>query len=60
MQPKKSEDDRTVEQPEKTERLPVLECIRKYAADHVLLMERPGAGKSTALLRLLVEEQTRL
>ena len=41
---------------EKTERLPVLEGIRKYADDHVLLAGRPGSGKSTALIRLLLEE----
>ena len=41
---------------EKTERLPVLEGIRKYADDHVLLVGRPGSGKSTALIRLLLEE----
>jgi HEAT repeat protein len=58
MQPKQSEDASNPEQkePEKTERLPVLEGIRKYAAEHVLLMGRPGSGKSTALLRLLVDE----
>jgi predicted NACHT family NTPase len=43
---------------EKTERLPVLEGIRKYADDHVLLVGRPGSGKSTALIRLLLEEAT--
>ncbi|MEO1211056.1 MAG: NTPase (NACHT family) [Cyanobacteria bacterium J06638_20] len=41
---------------EKVERFPVLEGIRKYADDHVLLIGRPGSGKSTALLRLLLEE----
>lgn len=41
---------------EKIERLPVLEGIRKYASDHVLLVGRPGSGKSTALERLLLEE----
>lgn len=55
MQPKRSEDAQTSEQQEKTERLPVLEGIRKYVADHVLLMGRPGSGKSTALLRLLLD-----
>jgi hypothetical protein len=44
------------ETPEKTERLPVLEGIRKYADNHVLLVGRPGSGKSTALARLLLEE----
>lgn len=41
---------------EKNERLPVLEGVRKYAANHVLLIGRPGSGKSTALVRLLLEE----
>ncbi|HEY9664260.1 MAG TPA: NACHT domain-containing protein, partial [Allocoleopsis sp.] len=41
---------------EKIERLPVLEGIRKYAAQHVLLRGRPGSGKSTALIRLLLED----
>ena len=30
--------------------------MRKYAPDHVLLIGRPGSGKSTALARLLLEE----
>jgi len=34
----------------------VLEGIRKYAAEHVLLVGRPGSGKSTALVRLLLDE----
>ncbi|MDJ0903397.1 MAG: HEAT repeat domain-containing protein [Xenococcus sp. MO_188.B8] len=41
---------------EKKERLPVLEGIRKYAEKHVLLVGKPGSGKSTALIRLLLEE----
>ncbi|BBC22493.1 HEAT repeat domain-containing protein [Pseudanabaena sp. ABRG5-3] len=45
-----------VENKEKIERLPVLEGICKYAADHVLLVGRPGSGKSTALARLLLQE----
>ncbi|MCZ8161515.1 MAG: HEAT repeat domain-containing protein, partial [Microcystis sp. LE19-196.1B] len=44
------------EKPEKTERFTVLEGLRKYAANHVLLKGRPGSGKSTALARLLLEE----
>ncbi|NJL57210.1 hypothetical protein HC928_20275, partial [bacterium] len=44
------------EEREKIERLPVLEGIRKYADDHVLLVGRPGSGKSTALIRLLLQE----
>lgn len=34
----------------------MLEGIRKYATDHVLLSGRPGSGKSTALARLLLED----
>ncbi|MBD2216764.1 HEAT repeat domain-containing protein [Calothrix sp. FACHB-1219] len=41
---------------EKTERLDVLEGLRKYAKEHVLLVGRPGSGKSTSLARLLLEE----
>ena len=44
------------ERPEKPERFTVLEGLRKYAANHVLLKGRPGSGKSTALARLLLEE----
>lgn len=36
------------------ERLSVLEGLRKYASQHVLLVGHPGSGKSTALVRLLV------
>lgn len=48
------------EEKERIERFPVLEGIRKYAKDfkHVLLVGRPGAGKSTTLARLLLEEAT--
>jgi predicted NACHT family NTPase len=41
---------------EKVERFPVLEGIRKYAKNHVLLVGRPGSGKSTALARLVFDE----
>jgi predicted NACHT family NTPase len=40
---------------QKVERLSVLEGLRKYAPNHVLLVGRPGAGKSTALARFLVD-----
>jgi predicted NACHT family NTPase len=46
----------SLEKQEKIERLQVLEGIRKYAKDHVLLTGRPGSGKTTALERLLWEE----
>ena len=45
---------------EKIERLTVLEGLRKYAPNHVLLVGRPGSGKSTALARLLLEEAEKL
>jgi predicted NACHT family NTPase len=41
---------------EEREILNVLEGLRKYAAEHVLLIGRPGSGKSTALMRSLLEE----
>ncbi len=44
------------ERPEKPERFTVLDGLREYAANHVLLKGRPGSGKSTALARLLLEE----
>lgn len=44
------------EKEEKTEQYSVLEGLRKYAASHVLLVGRPGSGKSTAFARLLLEE----
>lgn len=50
--------DPSPESRESTERLPVMEGIRKYAKDHVLLIGRPGSGKSTALVRLLHEMAT--
>ncbi|HAG80547.1 MAG TPA: NTPase (NACHT family) [Cyanobacteria bacterium UBA12227] len=47
---------------EKVERFSVLDGLRKYALgeepEHVLLVGRPGSGKSTALARLLLEEAT--
>ncbi|BAZ37949.1 hypothetical protein NIES4101_38750 [Calothrix sp. NIES-4101] len=41
---------------EEREILNVLEGLRKYAREHVLLIGRPGSGKSTALVRSLLEE----
>jgi HEAT repeat protein len=49
------EDDRFGSR-ETIERFGVLEGLRKYAGEHVLLVGRPGSGKSTALARLLLEE----
>ncbi len=51
----KQEKESREEQQEKTERLTVLDGLRKYADSHVLLTGRPGSGKSTALVRLLLE-----
>ncbi|WP_434684377.1 HEAT repeat domain-containing protein [Pseudanabaena minima] len=65
VEPPKSEQEgeseRDREKKEKIERLPVLEGICKYAGkhdlgNHVLLVGRPGSGKSTALARLLWDE----
>ena len=39
----------------KIERFPVTEGLQKYAIDHVLLVGRPGSGKSTALARLMLD-----
>ncbi|NEP54230.1 MAG: hypothetical protein F6K65_37760, partial [Moorea sp. SIO3C2] len=55
-QPQPDENREEDENREKIERLPVLEGLRKYATDHVLLVGRPGSGKSTALVRLLGDE----
>ncbi|NEQ68117.1 MAG: NACHT domain-containing protein [Symploca sp. SIO2D2] len=44
------------EEKERIERLGVLEGLRKYAEEHVLLVGKPGSGKSTALKRLLLED----
>ncbi|WP_414620185.1 NACHT domain-containing protein [Calothrix sp. CCY 0018] len=58
VEPKQEEEKQEQEKQEKQkiERLPVLEGIRKYAENHVLLVGKPGSGKSTALARLLLEE----
>ncbi len=37
----------------------MLDGLRRHAAEHVLLVGRPGSGKSTALQRLLLEEAER-
>jgi hypothetical protein len=46
-------------QEQKVERWDVLDGLRRYAGEHVLLIGRPGSGKSTALQRLLLEEAKR-
>jgi HEAT repeat protein len=43
-------------QEERQEQFAVLEGLRKYASKHVLLVGKPGSGKSTSLRRLLWEE----
>jgi hypothetical protein len=43
-------------QAKKSEQMEVLSGLRKYASQHVLLVGKPGSGKSTALKRLLWEE----
>jgi len=41
---------------ERVEQWDVLAGLRNYAADHVVLIGKPGSGKSTSLERLLWEE----
>jgi HEAT repeat protein len=53
---KREERDRQTE--EKVERFSVLDGLRKYSDQQVLLVGRPGSGKSTALARLMLEEAT--
>ncbi|BAY43468.1 hypothetical protein SAMD00079811_10480 [Scytonema sp. HK-05] len=57
--PLKQQQGMSSEEKEEIERLNVLEAIRKYAVKHVLLVGKPGSGKSTALERLLWEEATK-
>ncbi|MCY6489879.1 HEAT repeat domain-containing protein [Leptolyngbya sp. GGD] len=56
--PEKQQDGRPEE---KVNPVPVLEGIRDFCAahKHVVLVGRPGSGKSTALNQLLIEEATR-
>ncbi|MBP5975596.1 HEAT repeat domain-containing protein [Brasilonema sp. CT11] len=56
VEQKQQDKGETPDKTEKTERLPVEEGLRKYSENHVLLVGRPGSGKSTALARLLLEE----
>lgn len=44
---------------EKREQMEVLNGLRKYASDHVLVVGKPGSGKSTSLRRLRWEEARR-
>lgn len=44
------------QQKEKREQFAVVEGLRKYAPEHLLLVGKPGSGKSTSLRRLLWEE----
>ena len=41
---------------ESVEKLNVVDGLRKHATEHVLLVGRPGSGKTTSLVRLLLEE----
>jgi HEAT repeat protein len=43
-------------EPQLREQLVVLDGLRKYASEQVLLVGKPGSGKSTALRRLWYEE----
>ncbi|MEG4491466.1 HEAT repeat domain-containing protein [Microcoleus sp. D3_18_C4] len=51
-----SKPDSQEQQEERPKPIAVLEGLRKYATDHVLLVGKPGSGKSTSLRRLLWEE----
>jgi predicted NACHT family NTPase len=44
---------------EKQEQMEVLNGLRKYASDHILVVGKPGSGKSTSLKRLWWEEAHR-
>jgi HEAT repeat protein len=44
------------QEPKTKEVLSVLDGLRKYQAEHVLLVGKPGSGKSTALEKLLLDE----
>jgi HEAT repeat protein len=44
------------QEPKNKEVLSVLDGLRKYQSEHVLLVGKPGSGKSTALEKLLLDE----
>jgi hypothetical protein len=48
--------DRSPEPQERVEQWDVLAGLRNYAAEHVVLIGKPGSGKSTSLERLLWED----
>ncbi|MBD1915145.1 MULTISPECIES: HEAT repeat domain-containing protein [Cyanophyceae] len=48
--------DQTTNQREEIEQLDVLDGLHKYAAEHVLLIGKPGSGKSTSMEWLLWNE----
>ncbi|MEG4534169.1 HEAT repeat domain-containing protein [Microcoleus sp. D2_18a_D3] len=56
QQERRDKPDSQEQQQERREQFAVLEGLRKYATDHVLLVGKPGSGKSTSLRRLLWEE----
>ncbi|MEL6381011.1 MAG: hypothetical protein AAFQ89_00775 [Cyanobacteria bacterium J06626_18] len=59
VKPSEEHNGRDVEvlgQREQVEKWDVLAGLRHYATDHVLLIGKPGSGKSTSLERLLWEE----
>lgn len=51
--------DESPQHKEQVEEWDVLDGLRHYAADHVVLIGKPGSGKSTSLERLLWEEAER-
>ncbi|WP_159790401.1 HEAT repeat domain-containing protein [Sodalinema gerasimenkoae] len=51
--------DESQEGKEQVKQWDVLEGLRQYATDHVVLIGKPGSGKSTSLERLLWEEAER-